>query len=243
MSDDSYILVTGATGVVGAAVTGELLRRGKRVIAAYAQSASTAESLRSGAPSGGLETVAANLTDIGGIQELLAQLDVREFEVAGFVHSAALIDHTAAVNLEPSLFGEVLMVNVTAAYAIARALATRGTLRSVVLLSSIASEFTDFGSVAYTTSKGAVDALTRALASELAPTRVNAVAPGIVRSHRTAEDPVFSSSDFAARISLGELVDPIALSDVVAFLLGSASRAMTGQILRVDGGHSLRLLS
>ncbi|MFF2300284.1 SDR family oxidoreductase [Arthrobacter sp. NPDC058127] len=243
MSDESYILVSGATGVVGAAVTRELLRRGQRVVATYAHSVSTAQALRSGAPPGCLETVAADLTDLCGIEQLLAELDVREFQVAGFVHAAALVDHTATVNLDPFRFGEVLMVNVTAAYAIARALAARGTLASVVLLSSIGSEFGDLGSVAYTTSKGAVDALTRALASELAPMRVNAVAPGVVRSHRTAEDPVFSSSDFAARIPLGNLVDPIALSDVVAFLLGPESRAMTGQIVRVDGGHSVRLLS
>ncbi|MCY1674991.1 SDR family NAD(P)-dependent oxidoreductase [Pseudarthrobacter sp. SL88] len=243
MSDESYILVSGATGVVGAAVTRDLLRRGRRVIASYTHSMSTAEALRSGAPLGCLQIVEADLTNLCGIESFLAKLDERELQVTGFVHAAALVDHTTTVNLEPSRFGEVLMVNVTAGYAIARALTSRGKLASVVLLSSIGSEFADLGSVAYTTSKGAVDALTRALASELAPVRVNAVAPGVVRSHRTTEDPVFSGSEFAARIPLGDLVDPTALSDVVSFLLGPESRAVTGQILRVDGGHSLRLLS
>ncbi|GHG60821.1 3-oxoacyl-ACP reductase [Sinomonas cellulolyticus] len=242
MSDESHILVSGATGVVGAAVTRYLLRRGHRVIASYAHSASAAEALQSAARPDCLETIRADLTDPHGIAGLIDELDAREIRVAGFVHAAALVDHTATVDLEPVRFAEVLAVNVTAAYALARALSTRRILKSVVLLSSIGSEFAGLGSVAYTTSKGAVDALTRSLASELAPVRVNAVAPGVVRSHRTSEEPIFSSSEFTSRIPLGDLVDPIALSEVVAFLLGPEARAMTGQIVRVDGGHSLRLL-
>jgi NAD(P)-dependent dehydrogenase (short-subunit alcohol dehydrogenase family) len=242
MPDKPYILVTGATGVVGAAVTHDLLRRSRRVIATYTQSVPAVEALREAAQPGQLETVRADLSGPSGIELLVAELDSRAIPVSGFVHAAALVDHTAIADLEMARFGEVLAVNVTSAYAIARALVGDGFLESVVLFSSIGSAFPDLGSAAYTTSKGAVEALTRALALELAPVRVNAVAPGVVRSHRTMRDPLLSGSEFTANIPLGDLVDPTALSDVVAFLLGPRSRAMTGQILRVDGGHSLKIL-
>lgn len=242
MSSEGCVLVTGATGVVGVAVTRDLLRRGHGVVASYAHSVSAAEALRDKAYPGHLEVVRADLADPEGVAGLVGELDARAIPVAGFVHAAALVDHTAMADLEPRRFGEVFAVNVTAAFALARALAGRRALKSVVLLSSVGSEFADLGSVAYTTSKGAVDALTRALALELAPARVNAVAPGVVRSHRTAGDPLLSGPEFTAGIPLGNLVDPVALSEVVAFLLGPAARSMTGQIVRVDGGHSLRLL-
>lgn len=242
MSNERFILVTGATGVVGAAVTRDLLRLGHQVIASYAHSTSAAEALSEAASPGQLEVVRADLSDPAGVARLVSELDARAIPVASFVHAAALVDHTAMADLDQTRFGEVLAVNVTAAFALARALEARQNLESVVLLSSIGSEFADLGSVAYTTSKGAVEALTRALASEIAPVRVNAVAPGVVRSHRTIRDPALSGSEFTAGIPLGDLVDPAALSDVVAFLLGPGARAITGQTVRVDCGHSLRIL-
>lgn len=242
MSDEPCILVTGATGVVGVAVVRDLLRRGYRVIASYAHSESAAAALHDEGSPGCLETIQADLTHPDDVARLVVELGAHKVPVAGFVHAAALVDHTPLADLEPARFGEVLSVNVTAAYALARSLAGFGALESVVLLSSIGSEFAGLGSVAYTASKGAVDALTRALASELAPVRVNAVSPGVVRSHRTAQDPILSGPDFTQRIPLKDLVDPAALAEVIAFLLGAGARSMTGQILRVDGGHSLRLL-
>lgn len=179
-----------------------------------------------------LQTVRADLSTPDGVATLLHEFERDGVRVSGLVHAAAIVDHTEWDTLDGARFSEVLRVNVTAAFELAVGLVRSAGLESVVLFSSIASDFPHLGSIAYTTSKGAIDALTRALAVALSPARVNAIAPGIVRSHRTAGD-----SSFAA----GDTIAPDALGELVVHLLGPGSRGMTGQVLRVDGGRTLRL--
>lgn len=230
-------LVTGGTGVVGQAVVRRLLAAGRRVCLTYGANSTVVEKLVAEAP--GLVAVRADLRSLD-IGSLLDKVVDRAGPVEALVHAAALVDHTPVASLEAEHFAEVLTVNVTAAFALARGLAKRGALRDVVLLSSIAASIADLGSVAYTTSKGATDALTRALALHLAPVRVNAVAPGIIRSHRTNGDPLFSGP--SARIPDAALVAPGEVADVVFYLLDGAPDALSGQVLGVDGGVSLRRL-
>ena len=175
--------------------------------------------------------------------ELIDRLEREDIVITAFVHAAALVDQTSMTNLDAGRFSEVLAVNVTSSYLLVRELVAHSPLRAVVLFSSIGAHFAGLGSIAYTVSKGAVESLTRALAAELAPNvRVNAVAPGIVRSHRTDADPTFSSEEFAKRVPQGQLVEADQVADVVRFLLEERSRFITGQVLCVDGGLSLRLV-
>jgi NAD(P)-dependent dehydrogenase (short-subunit alcohol dehydrogenase family) len=98
------------------------------------------------------------------------------------------------------------------------------------------------GEAAYAASKGAVVALVRAAARDLAPhrIRINAVAPGLVRTPMTAE--VFESdaqlSAFAARTPLGDAAQPRDVAAAVAFLASDDAAFITGVTLPVDGGYS-----
>jgi NAD(P)-dependent dehydrogenase (short-subunit alcohol dehydrogenase family) len=253
MTDDrAATLVTGGTGVVGLAVARRLLQEGGRVCVTYYSNTSALAALRSAElKSGQLLVIRMDLARHELISEVLDQIEQEGAVITAFVHAAALIDHTSMSELSAARFSEVLAINVTSSYLLVRELVARSQLRAVVLLSSIGAEFAGMGSIDYRhmmgvnhkASKGAVDALTRALAAELAPAvRVNAVAPGIVRSHRTDADPMFSSEEFAKRVPEGKLVEADRVAEAVAFLLDERSRFITGQVLRVDGGISLRLL-
>lgn len=237
-------LVTGGTGVVGLAIARKLLQEGVRVCVTYSSNTSALAALQSAElKSGQLLAIRTDFARQDLMSEALDRIEQEGVAITAFVHAAALVDHTSMSELSAARFSEVLAVNVTSSYVLVRELVARSQLRAVVLLSSIGSEFAGMGSIAYTVSKGAVDALTRALAAELAPAvRVNAVAPGIVRSHRTDADPMFSSEEFAKRIPEGKLVEADRVAEVVSFLLDERSRFITGQVLRVDGGISLRLM-
>src|SRR3546814_4307447 len=97
---------------------------------------------------------------------------------------------------------------------------------------------------AYSTSKAALDMLVRNAADELGRfgVRVNGVRPGLVPTD--ASDPLASHDatrdDYLAQMPLGRVGTVDDIADAVQFLVGSRSSWVTGQVLSVDGGHSMR---
>lgn len=112
---------------------------------------------------------------------------------------------------------------------------------SIVNISSIASLGGPLGRVAYSGTKGAVDAMTRALAADWGPSgiRVNSICPGIIttaiweESRRTVPGLI---EDLAQQIPLKRWGDGTDIADVVLFLASDASRYITGESIAVDGG-------
>ena len=125
--------------------------------------------------------------------------------------------------------------------AVARMLVQQDRPGAVVTVSSTAG----FGHVAglgvhYHASKGAIVAMTRALAGELAVhrIRVNAVAPGLVRTPMTvAERERLGERALAARTPQARVLEPEHVASAVAFLLSPAAAAITGHVLPVDAGQ------
>ncbi|MFI5913435.1 SDR family oxidoreductase [Dactylosporangium sp. NPDC051541] len=111
---------------------------------------------------------------------------------------------------------------------------------TVVNVASVGGVLTEPGIGYYNATKAAVIHLTRQLAAELAPIRVNAVAPGIVRTH-LAKGLWENNEDYLNdKLPLGRIGEPDDIAEVITFLAGSGSRWMTGQTLVVDGGAQIR---
>ncbi len=144
-------------------------------------------------------------------------------------------------------FEREMRVNVTGTFitlqAAAPALARHGGA-SFVAVSSIAGVLTHPLMAAYSTSKAALDMLVRNAADELGRfgVRVNGVRPGLVPTG--ASDPLVAHEetrqDYLAQMPLGRLGEPDDIAAAVSFLAGPDSSWTTGQLLSVDGGHSLR---
>jgi NAD(P)-dependent dehydrogenase (short-subunit alcohol dehydrogenase family) len=111
---------------------------------------------------------------------------------------------------------------------------------SVVLVSSSAAHVGLANHEAIAAAKGGVEALVRAAAATYAPRgiRVNAVAPGLVRtplSARITENPAGEKASVAMH-ALGRLGEPADVAAAIQWLLGPDSGWVTGQVQRVDGG-------
>jgi NAD(P)-dependent dehydrogenase (short-subunit alcohol dehydrogenase family) len=124
---------------------------------------------------------------------------------------------------------------------------TRGGGGRVVLVSSVRGrQGSPAGYSAYCTSKGAVDSLTKTLATEWGPRgiNVNAIAPAVFRSALT--DWIFSDTEAGRasrtrnmdRISKKRLGEPHDFIGITIYLLSKASDFVTGQIIYVDGGYT-----
>lgn len=115
---------------------------------------------------------------------------------------------------------------------------------SVVNIASVTAVLGSAGQSAYSATKGAIISFTRSAAKELAPQgiRVNAVAPGIVRTERFGELYEASGDKIdtrIGRIALGRLGLPEDVAKAVAFLASDNSSYISGQILGVDGCASI----
>ena len=151
----------------------------------------------------------------------------------------ALVDRAAFENdLSVNVTGTFLTIKATAPFV------ARSGGGAVVAVSSIAGALTHPLMAPYSVAKAAIDMLVRNAADELGPfgVRVNGVRPGLVPTG--ASDPLVTHDptreDYLAQMPLGRLgtVDDIAAA--VRFLAGPESSWITGQILNVDGGHTLR---
>jgi 3-oxoacyl-[acyl-carrier protein] reductase len=109
---------------------------------------------------------------------------------------------------------------------------------SIVNVSSISAIDGNAGQISYSSSKAALIGATKTLASELAEhnIRVNAIAPGVIKTGMTAALPAPALENLCARIPMRRMGLPCEVAGVMLFLASDLSSYITGQVLRVDGG-------
>jgi 3-oxoacyl-[acyl-carrier protein] reductase len=112
---------------------------------------------------------------------------------------------------------------------------------SIVNIASVTAVLGSPGQVAYSATKGAIIAMTKSAAKELAPQgiRVNAVAPGFIVTEMTDAMPEEAKLEVADKIAMKRLGDVKDVAETVAFLASDKASYITGQVICVDGGMSV----
>lgn len=240
------ILVTGGTRGIGRAVSLGLARAGASVIANYVRSQAAAEELAALVTSENLSVslCRADLTLPKGIAELEGAVLDAGGDLHGLVHCAATGIHKPFAELTLRHYDWTFALNVRAFFELVHRLLPRFTPNaSIVALSSSGA----FRAVpAYSVvgaSKGALEALVRHLALELAPRgiRVNIVSPGAIEteSWKAMPDAEARLAELTRRTPLGRLTDPEDVALAVQYLCSDAARAVVGHTLVLDGGAAL----
>jgi NAD(P)-dependent dehydrogenase (short-subunit alcohol dehydrogenase family) len=164
----------------------------------------------------------------------------------GLVHSAGIHQAAPLRVLNPAAMEDVMRTNVLSAAFLAKGFRQKGCradAASIVLLSSVAGLAGEPGIAAYSASKAAIAGLARSLAVELAPERirVNAIAPGFVRSEMGDRLKEFLTPEQFEAIERNHPLGTGTPGDVAngaAFLISDAARWITGTTLVMDGGYT-----
>jgi 3-oxoacyl-[acyl-carrier protein] reductase len=188
--------------------------------------------------------VRANIADDADCRNVAARATNAFGALDGLIHMAAAHSTLTARELTPEHFNEILAVNVTGSFLMARAAADAMSNGGAMVLASSGSINVSGvgghgrGGPAYVSSKAAIIGLTRALARSLAPRgiRVNAVSPGSTDTAMTADYDEEARRKAAERTLIGRMGKPEDIAAVALFLLSDAARYMTGEIVHVNGG-------
>ena len=237
-------VVTGASKGIGAGIARALAAEGAAVVVNYASSKAGADKVVSDIEQAGGRAIAVQ-GDVSKADQAQGLIDAavdRFGRLDVLVNNSGVYEFTPIDAVTEDQYRRMFDVNVLgvllATQAAARHLGEGG---SVINISSVVTSVLPPDSAVYTGTKGAVDAITGALANELGPRRirVNAINPGVVETEGTHTAGVIGSefeSGAVAQTPLGRVGQPDDIADVAVFLASDDARWLTGERLSASGG-------
>lgn len=240
MGGDRTVVVMGATGGVGRAVSERLRSRGARVWAL----ARPSERLDALSAELGTPPLGVDARDLEAVDAAMEKVHERAGRLDGVVNAVGEVRLGAAHRTRPSEWEDLVATNLTTAFAAVRSGAPRMRERggAIVLFSSTAAVAGLSNHEGIAAVKGGVIGLARSAAATYARwgVRVNVIAPGLLRTPGTE---AIWSNDRSAEASrrlhpLGRLGTAEDAGSLVEWLLAAENDWMTGQVLALDGGLS-----
>ena len=242
--ESRVVVVTGGNSGIGLATAKAFALAGARVAITGRDPATLASAAHAIGPG----TIAQSLdaADAPGTRQFLARVVAEMGKIDVLFLNAGIAEFAPVTDTSETLFDTTFRTNVRGPYfTVVSALPHMNDGASIVFNGTTVTRFGMPGSSAYSASKGALAALTRTLAVELAPRgiRVNAVHPGPI------DTPIFGrlgmpeaaakamAADIVRQVPLGRFGDADDIADAVVYLAGA--RYVTGAELVVDGGMSI----
>jgi NAD(P)-dependent dehydrogenase (short-subunit alcohol dehydrogenase family) len=236
------VLITGASSGLGKCCAERLTAEGNTLVLIGRNEATLRESFPAA------KVYACDLTDEVALKATLTLAKTDSGPIGGWVLAAGVqairpLMMESAASLHASFAANVQSSLGLLALALKMRMVTAG--GSIVLFSSAATHSGGAGLVGYAAAKGALEAATRSLAVELASqkVRVNAVAPGVIRTPMSEKYLGKLSPEQIAKIEemhpLG-FGQPEDVAGPVQFLLSEDARWITGSVMSIDGGLSIR---
>jgi NAD(P)-dependent dehydrogenase (short-subunit alcohol dehydrogenase family) len=243
--DGRLALITGAGSGIGEAIGHAMADAGARVIAVDIDEVAAQ---RTPEAIGGVAAgFACDVTDRSRCDGLAADIRQQIGTISVLVNNAGIIRRGTVMDPNTRIdWDATLAVNLDGPYNMVTAFLDqlRETKGSIINIGSIQSFVALPNSAAYTTSKGGVRLLTKALAIELSPLgiRVNAIGPGFTATplNATAREDAAYMANFASRIPLGRIGTPEDIAGPAVFLASDMAGYITGVTLPVDGGYLAR---
>jgi 3-oxoacyl-[acyl-carrier protein] reductase len=250
--EGAVCIVTGSATGTGAACALQLARKGCRVVVNYTKSEKDAKETLAGCQATGAEAilVKADVAADADCRALARAALDRWGRIDALINNAGITKFAAATDLDgldAADFQRLYAVNVIGPYQMIRACVPAMKQQgkgAIVNISSISGVMGIGSSTAYVASKGALNAMTLALARALAPQiRVNAVCPGLIEtrwhlSRFNKEDYARFKQNYEKTVPLAKAASPDDVAEVALWLIEGAD-LVTGESILVDAGLHL----
>lgn len=237
---DRTLVLTGANGGIGRTVAELFYEAGANLVladldgAAMASFASTLTSSGSGGKVESLAVDAANPEDADRVISAAADLGGVDF----LVPSAGIYMAEPFAQMSDEQWRRTLSINLDGVFYLTRRATnhlTEGS--SIVNISSIAAHRGAMNNAHYAATKGALAAMSRSLAQELAPrTRVNAVAPGVIETPMTQQLIATRGDETLRHTPMKRVGEASEIASVIGFLCSPAASFVNGETIHVNGG-------
>ncbi len=237
-------VVTGAAQGIGKEIALKMVQEGA-VVYGCDRSVGTMDALAE--ETIGFTALYFDVTDAKAVKDAMMQVKKEHRHIDVLVNNAGVVFNKKIgmiVHEETELMFRVNVIAVIELTQLVSRIMARTGGGAIVNIASVTAVLGSAGQSAYSATKGAIISFTKSAAKELAPQgiRVNAVAPGIVKTERFEELYEASSDKIDARIgriALGRLGMPEDIANAVAFLASDQASYISGQILGVDGCASI----
>jgi NAD(P)-dependent dehydrogenase (short-subunit alcohol dehydrogenase family) len=243
-----WVVVTGASSGIGQAIAVELGRRSARVVL-IGRNQANLEATASQLPSDASRVIVQDLRQIDALMALIREHAQAHGRVYGLCYCAGVVETRPLASFQAAGFRDMMDVNVTAGLELARAVCRRDVMTedggALLFVASIYGNVGMPGQMAYSATKGALQAASRSLSIELSRRRirVNTLSPGLVRTPMTeAAFAVLSKDqvrDLEASHPLGTGT-PADVARAATFLLAPQNGWITGTDFVIDGGYTAR---
>lgn len=242
---DRVAVVTGAGSGNGRGIALRFAEEGARVVAADLELDAARETANLVEDSGG-EAIAVR-ADVSQREQGVAMMDATRDRFGGIdilVNNAGVETLVPLLDLEESEWDRIIDTNLKGAFlcgqVAARAMVSTQTPGAIVNIASINAKIALAGQAHYTSSKGGLIMLTKAMALDLAPhgIRVNAIGPGVIETRMTEQslsNPARRAM-LLSKVPLGRVGQPRDVANAALFLASDEASYITGTTLYVDGG-------
>lgn len=242
--ENKVVLITGASRGIGKTIALELAAQKAHIVFNYRSDASKAEELKSQLIEAGASQVHALQFDVNNYDQMKSEIDtfVKENSpISGLVNNAGISKDQLCLRVKPDDIDQILTTNLKSAMVLTNHL-SRQFLKaknvSIVNMSSVVGLMGNHSQTVYSASKAGLIGYTKSYAKELASRgiRANAICPGFIETDMTAELSEDAKNQYVKSIPLGEYGQAQDVANLTLFLLSNASRYITGEVIKIDGG-------
>ncbi|MBR3870703.1 MAG: 3-oxoacyl-ACP reductase FabG [Clostridia bacterium] len=231
------VLITGGSRGIGAAIAEKFAAQGDTVVINYRTNDAAAQAV---AQKTGALAIKADVSDSADVTAMFDEIRKKVGKVDVLVNNAGVEWEGLLTDMTEDEWDKLFDVNVKGAFLCSKAAIGDMLSKKCGRIINVSSMWGIAGAsceVAYSASKAALIGFTKALAKELAPSKitVNAVAPGCVDTDMMKHYTEDEMKDIISEIPLGRMADPREIADAVYFL--SQSSFITGEVLSVNGGQ------